>query len=104
MLPPSTMVAALTLMMLATPPLTSMVATPMLMLPSCMELMAMLPPSTTVTAITLMMPSTWARGICLCGMALAVNHMWRTKTKTRPRRNVQPVENQQRVSSHKTLD
>ena len=33
MLPPSTMVAALTLMMLATPPLTSMVATPMLMLP-----------------------------------------------------------------------
>ena len=34
MLPPSTMVAALTLMMLATPPLTSMVATPMLMVPN----------------------------------------------------------------------
>jgi len=33
MLPPSTMVAALTLMMLATPPLTSMVATHMLMVP-----------------------------------------------------------------------
>merc|ERR1711954_604913 len=40
-------------------------------------------------------------GTCLCGIALAVNHMWRTKTKTR--RNEQPVENQQRVSSHKTL-
>merc|ERR1711954_415632 len=40
-------------------------------------------------------------GTCLCGLALAVNHMWRTKTKTR--RNEQPVENQQRVSSHKTL-
>ena len=34
-------------------------------------------------------------GTCLCGMALAVNHMWRTKTKTRTRRNEQPVENQQ---------
>ena len=33
MLPPSTMVAVLTLMMLATPPLTSMVSTPMLMVP-----------------------------------------------------------------------
>jgi len=43
-------------------------------------------------------------GTCLCGIALAVNHMWRTKTKTRPRRNEQPVENQQRVSAHKTLD
>ena len=58
MLPPSTMVAALTLMMLATPPLTSMVATPMLMLPSCMELMAMLPPSTMVAAFTLIMLAT----------------------------------------------
>ena len=58
MLPPSTMVAALTLMMLATPPLTSMVATPMLMLPSCMELMGMLPPSTMVAALTLMLLST----------------------------------------------
>ena len=48
MLPPSTMVAALSLMMLATPPLTSMVATPMLMLPSCMEIMAMRPHSTMV--------------------------------------------------------
>ena len=33
MLPPSTVVAALTLMMLATPPLTSIVATHMLMVP-----------------------------------------------------------------------
>ena len=39
----STMVAALSLMLLSTPPLTSIMATPMLMLPSCMELMAMLP-------------------------------------------------------------
>ena len=37
----STMVAALSLMLLSTPPLTSIMATPMLMLPSCMELMAM---------------------------------------------------------------
>merc|ERR1711954_83893 len=43
-------------------------------------------------------------GTCLCGIALAANHMWRTKTKTRPRRKEQPVENQQRVSAHETLD
>ena len=43
-------------------------------------------------------------GTCLCGMALAANHMWRSKTKTRPKRNEQPVENQQRVSAHETLD
>ena len=39
----STILAALSLMLLSTPPLTSIMATPMLMLPSCMELMAMLP-------------------------------------------------------------
>ena len=44
-------------------------------------------------------------GTFLCGMALAINHLWRTKTKTRTRRtNEQPVEDQQRVSSHETLD
>ena len=44
-------------------------------------------------------------GTFLCGMALAINHLWRTKTKTRTRRtNEQPVEEQQRVSSHETLD
>ena len=38
-------------------------------------------------------------GTFLCGMALAINHLWRTR-----RTNEQPVEEQQRVSSHKTLD
>ena len=38
-------------------------------------------------------------GIFLCGMALAINHLWRTR-----RTNEQPVEEEQRVSSHKTLD
>ena len=76
MLPSSTVVAALTLMMLATPPLTSIVA-----------------------ALTLMMPSTWARGIFLCGMALAINHLWRTR-----RTNETPEGKEETVSSHKIVD
>merc|ERR1711954_602579 len=76
------------------------------------ELMAMLPPSTTVTsptpvpvsssslsstatysftpsteqsqvALPVLMIAGCIVGTCLCGIALAVNHMWRTKTKTR---------------------
>merc|ERR1712081_156350 len=33
-----------------------------LMLPSCMEFMAMLPPTTMVATLTPMVPGTWARG------------------------------------------
>ena len=44
-------------------------------------------------------------GTFLCGMALAINHLWRTKTRTRTRRtNEQPLEEQQKVFSHETLD
>ena len=42
-------------------------------------------------------------GTCVCGMALAANHMWRSRTNTRPQRNEQQKENQ-RVSSHETVD
>ena len=38
-------------------------------------------------------------GIFLCGIALAINHLWRTRWT-----NETPVEEEQRVSSHKTLD
>ena len=38
-------------------------------------------------------------GIFLCGIALAINHLWRTR-----RTNETPVEEEQRVSSHETLD
>ena len=79
MLPPSTMVATLTLMVLATPPLTFIVALPVLIIAGCIV------------------------GTCVCGMALAAKHMWRSKTKTRPKRNEQPRENQQ-VSAHETVD
>ena len=79
MLPPSTMVATLTLMVLATPPLTFIVALPVLIIADCIV------------------------GTCVCGMAMAANHMWRSRTKTRPKRNEQQVENQ-RVSAHETVD
>ena len=41
-----------------------------LMLPSCMELMAMLPPTTMVATLTLMVPSTWARGLLMLSQRL----------------------------------
>ena len=48
----------------------SVMARGLLMLPSCMELMAMLPPSTMVAALTLMVPSTWARGLLMLSQRL----------------------------------
>ena len=38
-------------------------------------------------------------GIFLCGIALAINHLWRTR-----RTNETPVEEEQKVSSHETVD
>ena len=52
MLPPSTMVAALTLMMPSTWARGLLMLSQKLMLPSCMELMAMLPPTPMDTLAT----------------------------------------------------
>merc|ERR1711954_525360 len=48
----------------------SVMARGLLMLPSCMELMAMLPPTTMVATLTLMVPSSWARGLLMLSQRL----------------------------------
>ena len=89
----TTMVAALTQMLLSIPPL----ATPMLMVCNAA-------PFYHGDCHYTYDAKYLGKRHCLCGIALAANHMWRSKTKTRPKRNEQPVENQQRVSAHETLD
>ena len=42
-------------------------------------------------------------GTCVCGMAMAANHMWRSRRKTRPNRNEQQRENQH-SSAQDTVD